>query len=187
MNKYVKLSFIMLFLLISVLSGCDTASEQYDYTESVNTQYIIQDISVGAQQKFRYEIYSITGQTMDSGIIENAQPYVSGVSNNILKLSVPYGTNAVSCTYYDVQNNRISEAFQNPIIENDEVVAYFSSENNEKKLIIHWLFENRQKEYPSDFSGAYGQVEDASISDHLISVTYISGDNYDVKTVEYSF
>lgn len=184
MKKYIELLF--LGMLVLLLFSCQ-AKESCDQTEVVDVSYKIQDISTGFQQKFQYEIYNTNGEIMDSGTVKNAEPRITHVAESIVKLSVPFGTNAVQCTYYNVAENKISEVFQNPIIENDEVVAYFFTENNRKWLIIHWLFEDRQKEYSVNFSGAYGQVENAEISDRILSVTYVVGDDCELKTESFPF
>lgn len=174
---------IILFLTISLMFVfvATTYSKNEKIIDS-SKNHIIYDVSDKNEIKYFYEIFDNNKNVIDRDYVDNYAPNISYVSKNLIKCSVPYGTNATVCKYYQVETGQISEPVKNPITEKDNIVVFFSYENDKKMLIIKDIFNGILSKYNVDFSGAYGQVEKATIIDNVLEITYIKGNEYKTAT-----
>lgn len=117
-------------------------------------------------------------------------PKISSVEEGLVKLTVQAGTGLSTQWgyYYDAKNNRFSETFEWIFDEFEGLVAYgdYDGENvyvTVRDIFDKTVFYKEIKEYENEFSVAIEPIVNVEfVGDNTISVTYLTGEDYQEVT-----
>jgi len=145
---------------------------------------------VNAIPEFRYEVFNNNGKVVRSGAGWRI-PSFSNINEDVLKISDSAGTGVQIVQFYSAKNDMLSEIFDTPIVIANELIGLLRwSDSNGINLIVHNIFdkETYYNEFMlEDFSSvanpldAIVQVE--YLGDGRLKIVYLSGENFDAKTV----
>ncbi len=90
---------------------------------------------------YYYIVRDKKGVVMDRGYQDDYGDFGLEYRNGLLVLSYGYGDDSFDNRYYDVAGSRKSKFFFSPVAESDRLVAYFTQEEDQFKLIVQDIFD----------------------------------------------
>ena len=181
--------FLVLYILVLLFTiGC-TSSLENATSENLSWENVISEpyyevckIRNHGKDVYLYYVFDSTKEVWDYGFSDRMQPQFSWISDDILKLSISFGTNAQECKYYDVAKNKSSERILSPLAECEKYVAYFSGA--EKGIIVQDVFDKQiYYRFFNNFKYNISQIITTSIrvtfvnDSEKIKITYFSDGN----------
>lgn len=188
MNKKFCINIILIFILF--LTSCisddittTTFSENID-EYGFNKLYECSDnFEIYTNEKkdgFYYYVLDDSGDYIDSGYHIGLRGNLRFEKyNNLLELEISEGGPLIRKRYYDVINGRTTQFFYNPIVQQNEMIAYFALDTkiNKTVLIVRNMFDSRvyYKVIYRDFSvtsGYGGTTATFSEDGKSLEITY---------------
>lgn len=168
------ISIILVF--ITLLCSCSS----YSIVEQGKNYVITQS---NKSHQYHYKILDNNGKTIEEEDI-STYPKIQAVSDSIIEVQTGSG-NVVYRQYFNINDRKKSELFQNPIIMDYGKIVYASTRDGKLILIVQDLFNRSEfyKEFELDFSPV-AIPEDAIVNVQFIEdgtklrVKYLSGDDY---------
>ena len=172
------ISIILVF--ITLLCSCSSYS-----IVGQGKNYIITQSNKSHQ--YHYKILDNNGKTIEEEDI-STYPKIQAVSDSIIEVQTGSG-NVVYRRYFNINDRKKSELFQNPIIMDYGKIVYASIKEGNIILVVQDLFDSAYfyKEFELNFSPV-AIPEDAIINAQFIEngkklrLKYLSGDDYVEKT-----
>lgn len=128
--QIILISIIALF----ILSNCSSAATRNDLF------FVKEEGNV-----YEYWVYSYSGTVIDHDITEKYSPKFEMLDNDVIKLTVSYGTNAYDCIYYDLRNESKSIAFSNALKEFDGYVIREDYLDGIDVIVVDGMFSELEK------------------------------------------
>lgn len=128
---------------------------------------------------YQYLVYNNNGKLMFEEILDFKADF-SYLSSDILR-EHNGGGNVSQYQYFNVNENLVSQIYDNPSLVESGKIVYMTYEDDKIKLIISDLFDKSKfyKEYNRDFSpvaAPYNALVDAKFIDSSkLQITYLSG------------
>ena len=170
MNKKFCISIVLIFVLF--LTSCvsddgirtTTFSEnidEYEFNKLYERSDNFEIYTNKKQDSFYYYVLDDSGDYIDSGYHIGLRGNLQFEKyNNLLELEISEGGPLIRKRYYDVTNGRTSQFFYNPVVQQNEMIAYFmlDTETNKTVLIVQNIFDSRAyyKIIYRDFSATSG-------------------------------
>lgn len=135
-----------------------------------------------------YIVVNNDGQIMEeAGFDCFPVPNLSVIDTDLIKLSKGMGSATTYSKFFNTKENLISDWYLNVIFETNDYIIYLDEKIQEnRKLIIQNPFDKQQmyQEYGDfEFSDSINPILNVKlVSDNSIQITYLSGENYDIKT-----
>lgn len=188
------INVLLLLLLPFCFLGCTmTLNGDADNVEGIdiNKYYKITKNTKSNEVSYTYVIYDSTGKVVlkDS---TTKEPRIRYVSSGVLEILTNHGSSASLCSYYDIQNNILSQSFWNPSFVDGTIIIYMDfNENRDPNtlLIIQNIFNKNilYEEIVRDFSPTAVvsmAVESVKFVDqNTIELTYLRGTDF-ISTTE---
>ena len=134
---------------------------------------------------YTYKVVDKNGNVLFSKDNATREPDVEQVNTYILGLKVQAGTGQSTnwAVYCDVENSKVSEAFQYVLMAQGNYVLYANYENGEHSIIVQDIFDKSQyykKHILANCSPVAGDIViGAKLNGEGIAiVTYLTGENY---------
>ena len=172
------ISIILVF--ITLLCSCSS----YSIVEQGKNYVITQS---NKNHQYNYKILDKNGKPIEENSI-STYPKIRVISDSIIEVQTGSG-NVVYRQYFNINDRRKSELFENPIIMDYDKIVYASIKKGKLILVVQDLFNNSYlyKEFELNFSPV-AIPEDAIINAQFIEngkklrLKYLSGDDYVEKT-----
>ena len=162
--------------------GSDTDKDDGNNTEIVESEKYY---SVSKDDRyFYYTILDASGNTVHED--KTTRPLTVRMSDeDVVEISIGYGTGISSRQYYSVSRNALSEELYYVIANSGELVAYLDGELGDRSIIITNVFDKSLAyvSHKTDLSPTIMPVTGAEFSDDssYLDVEYLSGDKYTDK------
>lgn len=139
-----------------------------------------------AEERYELTIYNSLGTIVLSEVYPE-EPGISWVTENIMEIAISVGSPARYVYYVDLEEDRVSDVYFNPILVGDEYVAYME----DGKLILSDIFYTRQQDllYMAIVRNFTETADPVSaiigielIDSENIELTYLTGNDYTVIT-----
>ena len=134
---------------------------------------------------YSYKIVDKNGNVLFSKDNATREPDVEQVNTYILGLKVQTGTGQSTnwAVYCDVENSKVSEAFQYVLMAQGNYVLYANYENGEHSIIVQDIFDKSQyykKHILANCSPVAGDIVIGAKpnGEGIAIVTYLTGENY---------
>ena len=188
---------LLLIIVIIALCGCSEAKINEENTEAVSqtetSSYASEIIDESDYYKviyngdftYSYEIRDKSGNILLSENSEKAEPHITMMDENTVKLMIQRGTGLATqfTTYCNIEKGTVSDEFLYVLTEFDENTVYVQFRGNEHEVIIQNDFDKTAfyKEFKiSDASPIADAITNAEISEDgkILTVTYHTGEDY---------
>ncbi|MBR3779390.1 MAG: hypothetical protein IKL13_06710 [Clostridia bacterium] len=134
---------------------------------------------------YTYKVVDKNGNVLFSKDNATREPDVEQVNTYILGLKVQTGTGQSTnwAVYCDVENSKVSEAFQYVLMAQGNYVLYANYENGEHSIIVQDIFDKSQyykKHILANCSPVAGDIVIGAKpnGEGIAIVTYLTGENY---------
>ena len=134
---------------------------------------------------YTYKVVDKNGNVLFSKDNATREPNVEQVNTYILGLKVQTGTGQSTnwAVYCDVENSKVSEAFQYVLMAQGNYVLYANYENGEHSIIVQDIFDKSQyykKHILANCSPVAGDIVIGAKpnGEGIAIVTYLTGENY---------
>jgi hypothetical protein len=104
--------------------------------------YKVIELDANEESKYKYSIYNSKGEIVQEDVVERIPPKITEYED-MLEISFGGGTNAVSCLYYDIKNDRFSNYFFNPAVVENGLIVYMDGVDDDISLIIQNIFDEK--------------------------------------------
>ncbi len=136
------------------------------------------------QVAYTYTLYDSYGNVIYEQTVAK-EPKISYVSENVLEICTTHGASALSCSYFNLTTNKLSESFWNPSYVDETVVAYMEYDETREpttflvvrnifdsnKLYVELLYNFSPKDVPADAIKSVKRIDDK------LEIVYLKGDN----------
>lgn len=170
------------------LTNNDNAIEEHVLQEDKHFKIIDNTIDTDSGWLYHYIIYDKDGKIVKEEDAHKYYPNITYIDYNILEIRTAAGTGVFFCTYYDIDNDKFSETYESPVIAEIDKIAYLDRwHKNGFTLIVSDIFNENKfyKEFEFDncFVAASPITDAEFLDDNTLSVTYLSGEYYEDKSV----
>jgi len=118
----------------------DSISERYSVVYKTGENFTIYT-DQNEIMHFYYYVRNKNGEVIDRGYHDSHGSFDIEYQNGLLALDYGYGAHFFDKRYYDIEGGRISQFFPRPVAESDRLVAYFTQEDDQFKLIVRDIFD----------------------------------------------
>ena len=131
----------------------DSISEKYSVVHKTGENFTIYTDQKEIMH-FYYYVRNKSGEVIDRGYHNSRGSFDLEYQNGLLVLDYGYSAHFFDKRYYDIEGGRISQYFSRPVAESDRLVAYFTQEDDQFKLIVRDIFDTTvfYQEIIRDFS-----------------------------------
>jgi len=118
----------------------DSISEKYSVAIKTDENYTVYT-DKNEIKNYYYIVKDKNGEVLDRGYHDSHGSFDIEYQNGLLALDYGYGGNSFDKRYYDIEGGRISQYLSRPVAESDRLVAYFTQEDDQFKLIVRDIFD----------------------------------------------
>lgn len=120
--------------------SADSVAKKYSVVYKSGDDFTIYT-DQGEIPNYYYIVGDKNSEVIDRGYHNSHGSFDLTHQNGLLVLDYGYGGNSFDKRYYDIERGRISQYFSRPVADNDRLVAYFTQEDNQIKLIVRDIFD----------------------------------------------
>ena len=195
------LSIALTLIVIMSFSACDknTATQPSETVVStLETENIISkdkrfkvvETTKDGQPAFTYTLYDSYGNVVFEQTVLR-EPQIKYITEDVIEIRNSAGTSAISCTYFDLKTNKLSESCWNPSYVDGNIVAYMHYDETREPhtfLVVRNIFDSTKKyiEYDFDFSPVAvpaNAIKSIKRLDDKLEIVYYKGENRTEVTV----
>lgn len=167
-----------------------SAVEKTENIISMDKRFKLVEGTKDNQVAYTYTLYDSYGNVVYEQTVVK-EPKISYVSDNVLEICNSMGTSALSCTYFDLITNKLSDICWNPSYVDEEIVVYMEydeARDPDTFLIIKNIFDSSKlhKELAYDFSPCAvpaDAIKSVKRIDDNLEIVYFKGENRTEVTV----
>lgn len=196
------LSIALTLFVIICITACDekvveeTSVKTETVTEpekiiSMDKRHKVIECLKDEQKAYVYYLYDSYGNVIYEQTVLR-EPRIKYVSEDVIEISNSAGTSALSCSYFNLTTNKISESCWNPSYVDGKIVVYMEYDETREPsafLVIKDIFDNNKlfMELFYDFSpmavpaDAIKSVE--AVGDNTLKIVYLKGEKETETTV----
>ncbi len=202
MRNFKRILSIALTLLVAI---CVIACEKKIPDESSQSTAVVTEAEniISMDKRFKlvegtkdnqvayiYTLYDSYGNVVYEQTVVK-EPKISYVSDNVLEICNSMGTSALSCTYFNLTTNKLSDICWNPSYVDEEIVVYMEydeARDPDTFLVIRDVFDSTKlyKELVYDFSPdavPANAIKSVKRIDDKLEIVYFKGENRTEVTV----
>lgn len=196
MRNFKRILSIALTLSVAIcVTACEKKAKENTTDKSVEVAKSDNIISMDQRHKlinnskdgqpaFTYFLYDSYGNVVYEQTVAK-QPKIRYVSENIIEICNSHGTSALSCSYFDLTTNILSENCWNPSYVDEEIVVYMEYDETHDPdtfLVIRDIFDSNKLyiELVYDFSSdavPANVIKNVKRIDDKLEIVYYKGEN----------
>lgn len=151
----------------AIIHNDDYIIEEEKFESDVIYQDIYCSVVALKDSIFLYTIYNNDNKIVKEDFHYGTEPFVTYIDEETIQIQLSAGSNMFYCIYYDIINDRLSEAFESPILVKHGKVLYIDHNNTPVSLIIQDIYNQNEffEEYFLNFSHSVSPIINAEFID----------------------